>query len=64
MLTAVSRGHGLGGEEEYHSPLNMNRIVFDHLDTLYPARYGTVMGEKGGDGVNGFINGALGGIGE
>lgn len=62
-LTTVSKGHGLGGAKEENSPLNMNRIVFDHLDEMYPAAGGVVMG-RGGNGRNGFINGAQGGIGE
>lgn len=45
------------------TPLNMNRAIFDHLDTLFPAPGGQVIGEPGGGGRNGFVNGAQGGMG-
>ena len=42
----------------------MNRAIFDHLDSLFPAPGGQVIGEAGGNGKNGFINGAQGGTGK
>lgn len=42
----------------------MNKIIFDHLDTMFPATDGPVIGEPGGNGKNGFVNGALGGLGQ
>jgi hypothetical protein len=41
----------------------MNRAIFDHLDALFPASGGQVIGQAGGNGRNGFVNGAQGGIG-
>jgi hypothetical protein len=41
----------------------MNRAIFDHLDSLFPAPGGQVIGEAGGNGKNGFVNGAQGGQG-
>jgi len=68
-LTTVSAGHGLhynnmGKWSERETPLNMNRAIFDHLDSLFPAPDGKVIGEAGGNGKNGFVNGAQGGTGE
>jgi hypothetical protein len=54
----------LNGEKEINTPLNMNRAIFDHLNTLFPAKDGMVIGEAGGNGKNGFVNGAQGGMGE
>ena len=42
----------------------MNRAIFDHLNTLFPAKDGMVIGEAGGYGKNGFVNGAQGGMGK
>jgi hypothetical protein len=42
----------------------MNRAIFNHLDSLFPAPGGQVIGEVGGNGKNGFVNGAQGGTGE
>ncbi len=43
----------------------MHRIVFDHLDSLFPSSGEAVMGESGRlKGLNGFINGAQGGMGK
>jgi hypothetical protein len=42
----------------------MNRAIFDHLDSLFPAPGAQVIGEVGGNGKNGFVNGAQGGTGE
>lgn len=68
-LTTVSAGHGLhyndiGQWSERETPLNMNRAIFNHLDSLFPAPGGQVIGEVGGNGKNGFVNGAQGGTGE
>ena len=68
-LTTVSAGHGLhynnmGKWSERETPLNMNRAIFDHLDSLFPAPGGSVIGEAGGNGKNGFVNGAQCGTGE
>jgi hypothetical protein len=68
-LTTVSAGHGLhynniGKWSERETPLNMNRAIFNHLDSLFPAPGGQVIGEVGGNGKNGFVNGAQGGTGE
>lgn len=47
------------------APTNLNRIVFDHLDSLFPAVNGFILGESGKEeGKNGFVNGAQGGTGE
>ena len=62
----VSAGHGLGfngGWDEPETPLNMNRRIFDHLNTMFPAPGGAVIGEAGGNGKNGFVNRAQGGMG-
>jgi hypothetical protein len=53
-------GHWL----ESTTPLNMNRAIFDHLNELFPASDGVAIGEPGGNGKNGFVNGAQGGMGE
>jgi hypothetical protein len=68
-LTTVSAGHGLhysniGKWSERETPLNMNRAIFNYLDSLFPAPGGQVIGEVGGNGRNGFVNGAQGGTGE
>jgi hypothetical protein len=68
-LMIVSAGHGLnihhlGQWKEPTTPLNMNRAIFDHLDSLFPAPGGQVIGEAGGNGKNGFVNGAQGATGE
>jgi hypothetical protein len=68
-LTTVSAGHGLhynniGKWSERETPLNMNRAIFNHLDSLFPAPGGQVIGEVGENGRNGFVNGAQGGTGE
>jgi hypothetical protein len=68
-LTTVSAGHGLhynniGKWSERETPLNMNRAIFNHLDSLFPAPGGQVIGEVGVNGKNGFVNGAQGGTGE
>jgi hypothetical protein len=63
----VSRGHGLAAPDgdNANDPKNLNRIIFDHLDALFPQAAGTVLGESGRElGKNGFVNGALGGTGE
>ncbi|RSH82182.1 hypothetical protein EHS25_006115 [Saitozyma podzolica] len=63
---SVSRGHGLAAPDgdNANDPKNLNRIIFDHLDALFPQAAGTVLGESGRDlGKNGFVNGALGGTG-
>lgn len=54
---------GLGGWTEMTTPHNMNRAIFDHLDALFPAPEGQVIGEMGGNGKNGFVNGAQGATG-
>ena len=41
----------------------MNRAIFDHLDSVFPAPKGQVIGEAGGNGRNGFVNGAQGATG-
>lgn len=66
-METVSKGHGLGFHDGYDEPeatSNMNRIIFDYLDALFPAVRGSVIGEAGGNGQNGFVNGAQGGMGE
>ncbi len=60
-------GHGLDRDEpldiHYHST-NLQRMVFDHLNELFPAANGVKVGSSGkAEGKNGFINGALGGTG-
>ncbi|KAK8850316.1 hypothetical protein IAR55_004233 [Kwoniella newhampshirensis] len=63
---SVSKGHGLDAEDgdNPHTPKNLNRIVFDHLNTLFPSPNGIVTGKSGKDeGKNSFINGAQGGMG-
>lgn len=44
---------------------NLHRIVFDHLDQLFPAKNGVTLdgSDKAGD-KNAFVNGAQGGTGE
>lgn len=67
LMTVVSKGYGLGFEDgwsEQETPLNMNRMIFDHLNDRFPAPQGEVIGQPGGDGKNGFVNGAQGGQGE
>ena len=60
----VSRGFGLGGHgvNPLHDPRNMHKIVFEHLNELFPAPNGTLIGASA-QGMNGFVNGALGGTG-
>lgn len=55
---------GLDHWTELTTPHNMNRAIFDHLDSLFPAPGGQVIGEVGGNGKNGFVNGAQGGMGK
>ncbi|WVQ99098.1 hypothetical protein IAU59_006230 [Kwoniella sp. CBS 9459] len=68
MNYEVSIGHGLkrgmGYEQSAYSELNMHRVVFDHLDKLYPAENGRQIGL--GDakrGTNRFVNGAVPALG-
>ncbi|WWD20499.1 hypothetical protein CI109_104975 [Kwoniella shandongensis] len=63
---SVSKGHGLDAADgdNPHTPKNLNRIVFDHLDSLFPSSKGIVTGKSGkAEGKNSFINGAQGGMG-
>ncbi|OCF32112.1 hypothetical protein I316_06268 [Kwoniella heveanensis BCC8398] len=65
---SVSIGHGLkrgmGYHESAYSELNMHRVVFDHLDALFPAKNGRQIGREGTKrGANTFVNGAVPAIG-
>ncbi|ORX41226.1 hypothetical protein BD324DRAFT_613723 [Kockovaella imperatae] len=63
---SVSKGFGLDwtNTDNLHTHTNMHRVIFDHLDSLYPAPNGMVNGTSGrSEGKNGFVNGALGGTG-
>ena len=63
----VSKGFGLDitNTDNLHNRLNLHRIVFDHLDEMFPAPNGVVNATSGKDkGMNGFVNGAQGGVGE
>jgi hypothetical protein len=65
LTIPVSKGHGLQTNDDLNAPTNMHRIIFDHLNALYPAQGGVVTGMSGAEtGANGFINGAQGGVGE
>ncbi|OCF34476.1 hypothetical protein I316_03991 [Kwoniella heveanensis BCC8398] len=63
---SVSRGHGIDdpkGDDPHH-PKNMHRIIFEHLNSLFPSPHGSVIRESGKkEGKNGFVNGARGGVG-
>ncbi|WRT70476.1 uncharacterized protein IL334_007474 [Kwoniella shivajii] len=63
---SVSKGHGLNAPDgdNPHTPRNLNRVVFDHLDSLFPAANGISKGESGKkSNKNSIINGAQGGMG-
>ncbi|WVQ63079.1 uncharacterized protein L199_001230 [Kwoniella botswanensis] len=63
---SVSKGHGLDAPDgdNPHTPRNLNRRVFDHLDELFPASGGIKTGSSGkNENKNSFINGAQGGMG-
>ena len=66
----VARGHGLpsiGHTPQCNAKNNLAVIMFDHLNQLFPAPDGSVIGKSGreeGLRKNGFVNGALGGQGE
>lgn len=43
----------------------LHRLVFEHLNRLFPQKAGTAYGESGRDrGMNSYVNGALGATGE
>ncbi|KJE01198.1 hypothetical protein I311_05168 [Cryptococcus gattii NT-10] len=63
---SVSKGFGIDQEPGHypHTPTNLNRIVFDHLNNLFPAPNGVKVGDSGRkEGMNSYINGAVGGVG-
>ncbi|CAD6574764.1 MAG: CAP64 protein product - [Tremellales sp. Tagirdzhanova-0007] len=61
---SVSKGFGLNEHSEINSSGNLNRIVFDHLNELFPAANGVMTDVSGKeDGKNAFVNGAQGGTG-
>lgn len=63
---AVSKGFGLDKDVGYFpdTPTNLNRIVFDRLNNLFPAPNGVKVGENGREeNMNSYINGAVGGVG-
>ncbi|WVO17581.1 hypothetical protein L204_105278 [Cryptococcus depauperatus] len=63
---SVSKGFGIDREADYypHTPTNLNRLVFDRLNTLFPAPNGVKVGDSGRtENMNSFINGAQGGVG-
>ncbi|WVQ85996.1 hypothetical protein IAT38_008164 [Cryptococcus sp. DSM 104549] len=63
---SVSKGFGVDKDPGYypHTPTNLNRIVFDKLNTLFPAPNGVKIGDSGrSEGMNAYINGAQGGVG-
>ena len=50
---------------EHNALTNMHRIVFDHINDLFPASNGTIIGQSGaGLSKNGYINGAKGATGQ
>lgn len=63
---AVSGGHGLY-DKDYdmkNTGDNLNRILFDHLNKLWPAPNGWIKNESGRkENKNSYINGAQGGTG-
>ncbi|WWC92047.1 uncharacterized protein L201_007001 [Kwoniella dendrophila CBS 6074] len=63
---SVSKGHGLDAPDgdNAHTPKNLNRIIFDHLNDLFPNPKGIKTGSSGrSEGKNTFVNGAQGGMG-
>ncbi|ODN99353.1 hypothetical protein L198_03195 [Cryptococcus wingfieldii CBS 7118] len=63
---SVSKGFGIDKDPAYYpdTPTNLNRIVFDRLNTLFPAPNGVKVGDSGrSEDMNSFINGAQGGVG-
>ncbi|AAW41092.1 CAP64 gene product - related [Cryptococcus deneoformans JEC21] len=63
---SVSKGFGLDKDVGYFpdTPTNLNRIVFDRLNNLFPAPNGVKVGENGREeNMNSYINGAVGGVG-
>ncbi|OXG45645.1 hypothetical protein C359_00332 [Cryptococcus neoformans Bt120] len=63
---SVSRGFGIDREPGYtpNTPTNLNRIVFDRLNSLFPAPNGVKVGESGRkENMNSYISGAVGGVG-
>ncbi|WWC65459.1 uncharacterized protein I303_108077 [Kwoniella dejecticola CBS 10117] len=63
---SVSKGHGLDAPDgdHPHTPRNLNRIIFDHLNERYPNPNGISTGKSGlAEGKNTFVNGAQGGMG-
>ena len=63
----MSKGFGIDfkNTDNLHNHDNLHRIIFDHLNELYPAPNGVVNASSGPpEGKNGFVNGALGGTGE
>ncbi|WWC72366.1 uncharacterized protein I206_106328 [Kwoniella pini CBS 10737] len=63
---SVSKGHGLDAPDgdNPHTPRNLNRIIFDHLNERFPNPNGISLGKSGlAEGKNTFVNGAQGGMG-
>ncbi|TYJ54164.1 hypothetical protein B9479_005175 [Cryptococcus floricola] len=63
---SVSKGHGINSLPSYgpDQSTNLNRIVFDRLNYLFPAPNGVVNDKSGREeGKNSYINGAQGGVG-
>lgn len=61
----MSKGFGLNIAPEISAPNNLHRIIFDHLDGLFPAVNGFVLDGSGrNEKKNGFKNGAQGGTGK
>ncbi|ODO07029.1 hypothetical protein I350_04397 [Cryptococcus amylolentus CBS 6273] len=60
--TNIDKDPSYGGREQQYT--NFNRIIFDRLNSLFPAPNGTVIGKNGREeGKNSMINGAQGGTG-
>ncbi|CAD6589160.1 MAG: CAP64 protein product - [Tremellales sp. Tagirdzhanova-0007] len=61
---SVSKGFGLGAHNEPYADTNLNRVIFDHLVSLFPSEHGVSLGkEDKSRGKHSYINGALGGTG-
>ncbi|GFZ43067.1 hypothetical protein JCM24511_00785 [Saitozyma sp. JCM 24511] len=61
---SISLGHGVGPDYDPNEPRVLHRLVFEHLNRLFPQKAGTAYGESGRDrGMNSYVNGALGATG-
>ncbi|WVQ76532.1 hypothetical protein IAR50_006202 [Cryptococcus sp. DSM 104548] len=63
---SVSAGHGINRLPSYgpQQSTNLNRIIFDRLNYLFPAPNGVSNGKSAREeGKNSYINGAQGGVG-